>query len=91
MRVITAQESKIRTTERTIKTGGTVIRHVSGFTASAAKKTGNAVKNFDVQFNGRYDEEDRNNNASEEKMPELQFSVSATKSGWYSACTAASL
>ena len=49
MRVITAQESKIRTTERTIKTGGTVIRHVSGFTASAAKKTGNAVKNFDVQ------------------------------------------
>ena len=72
MRVITAQELKIRTTERTIKTGGTVIRHVSGFTASAAKKTGNAVKNFDVQFNGRYDEEDRNNNASEEKMPELQ-------------------
>lgn len=71
MRVITAQESKIRTTERTIKTGGTVIRHVSGFTASAAKKTGNAVKNFDVQFNGGYDE-DRNNNASEEKMPELQ-------------------
>lgn len=72
MRVITAQDSKIRTTERTIKTGGTVIRHVSGFTASAAKKTGNAVKNFDVQFNGRDDEEDRNNNASEEKMPELQ-------------------
>ena len=72
MRVITAQESKIRTTERTIKTGGTVIRHVSGFTASAAKKTGNAVKNFDVQFNGGYDEEKRNNNASEEKMPELQ-------------------
>lgn len=72
MRVITAQESKIRTTERTIKTGGTVIRHVSGLTASAAKKTGNAVKNFDVQFNGGYDEENRNNNASEEKMPELQ-------------------
>lgn len=72
MRVITAQESKIRTTERTIKTGRTVIRHVSGFTASAAKKTGNAVKNFDVQFNGGYDEENRNNNASEEKMPELQ-------------------
>lgn len=72
MRVITAQESKIRTTERTIKTGGTVIRHVSEFTASAAKKTGNAVKNFDVQFNGGYDEENRNNNASEEKMPELQ-------------------
>lgn len=72
MRVITAQDSKIRTTERTIKTGGTVIRHVSGFTASAAKKTGNAVKNFDVQFNGGYDEENRNNNASEEKMPELQ-------------------
>lgn len=72
MRVITAQESKIRTTERTIKTGGTVIRHVSGFTASAAKKTGNAVKNFDVQFIGGYDEENRNNNASEEKMPELQ-------------------
>lgn len=72
MRVITAQESKIRTTERAIKTGGTVIRHVSGFTASAAKKTGNAVKNFDVQFNGRHDEENRNNNASEEKMPELQ-------------------
>ena len=72
MRVITAQESKIRTTERTIKTGGTVIRHVSGFTASAAKKTGNAEKNFDVQFNGGYDEENRNNNASEEKMPELQ-------------------
>lgn len=72
MRVITAQESKIRTTERTIKTSGTVIRHVSGFTASAAKKTGNAVKNFDVQFNGGYDEENRNNNASEEKMPELQ-------------------
>lgn len=72
MRVITAQESKIRTTERTIKIGGTVIRHVSGFTASAAKKTGNAVKNFDVQFNGGYDEENRNNNASEEKMPELQ-------------------
>ena len=72
MRVITAQESKIRTTERTIKTGGTVIRHVSGFTATAAKKTGNAVKNFDVQFNGGYDEENRNNNASEEKMPELQ-------------------
>lgn len=72
MRVITAQESKIRTTERTIKTGGTVIRHVSGFTASAAKKTGNAVKNFDVQFNGGYDEENRNNNASEEKMTELQ-------------------
>ncbi len=72
MRVITAQESKIRTTERTIKTCGTVIRHVSGFTASAAKKTGNAVKNFDVQFNGGYDEENRNNNASEEKMPELQ-------------------
>lgn len=72
MRVITAQESKIRTTERTIKTGGTVIRHVSGFTASAAKKTGNAVKNFDVQFNGGDDEENRNNNASEEKMPELQ-------------------
>lgn len=72
MRVITAQESKIRTTERAIKTGGTVIRHVSGFTASAAKKTGNAVKNFDVQFNGRYDEADRNNNTSEEKMPELQ-------------------
>lgn len=72
MRVITAQESKIRTTERTIKTGGTVIRHVSGFTASAAKKTGNSVKNFDVQFNGGYDEENRNNNASEEKMPELQ-------------------
>lgn len=72
MRVITAQESKIRITERTIKTGGTVIRHVSGFTASAAKKTGNAVKNFDVQFNGGYDEENRNNNASEEKMPELQ-------------------
>lgn len=63
MHVITAQETKIRTTERTIKTGGTVIRHVSGFTASAAKKTGNAVKNFDVQFNGGYDEE---------KMPELQ-------------------
>lgn len=40
MRVITAQESKIRTTERAIKTGGTVIRHVSGFTASAAKKQG---------------------------------------------------
>lgn len=72
MRVITTQESKIRTTERTIKTGGTVIRHVSGFTASAAKKTGNAIKNFDVQFNGGYDEENRNNNASEEKMPELQ-------------------
>lgn len=72
MRVITAQESKIRTTERAIKTGGTVIRHVSGFTASAAKKTGNAVKNFDVQFNGGYDEDNGNNNASEEKMPELQ-------------------
>lgn len=72
MRVITAQESKIRTTERAIKTGGTVIRHVSGFTASAAKKTGNAVKNFDVQFNGRHDEDNGNNNASEEKMPELQ-------------------
>lgn len=72
MHVITAQETKIRTTERTIKTGGTVIRHVSGFTASAAKKTRNAVKIFDVQFNGRYDEEDRNNNASQEKMPELQ-------------------
>lgn len=72
MHVITAQETKIRTTERTIKTGGTVIRHVSGFTASAAKKTRNAVKNFDVQFNGGYDEENRNNNASEEKMPELQ-------------------
>lgn len=72
MHVITAQETKIRTTERTIKTGGTVIRHVSGFTASAAKKTGNVVKNFDVQFNGGYDEENRNNNASEEKMPELQ-------------------
>ena len=72
MRVITAQDSIIRTTEGRIKTGGTVIRHVSGFTASAAKKTGNAVKNFDVQFNGGYDEENRNNNASEEKMPELQ-------------------
>lgn len=46
MHVITAQETKIRTTERTIKTGGTVIRHVSGFTASAAKKTRNAVKNL---------------------------------------------
>lgn len=44
MHVITAQETKIRTTERTIKTGGTVIRHVSGFTASAAKKTRNAVE-----------------------------------------------
>ena len=72
MRVITAQESKIRTTERAIKTGGTVIRHVSGFTASAAKKTGNAVKNFDVQFNGRHDEDNGNNNCSEEKMPEIQ-------------------
>lgn len=72
MHVITAQETKIRTTERTIKTGGTVIRHVSGFTASAAKKTGNAVKNFDVQFNGRHDEDNGNNNGSEEKMPELQ-------------------
>lgn len=72
MRVITAQESKIRTTERTIKTGGTVIRHVSGFTASAAKKNRECCKNFDVQFNGGYDEENRNNNASEEKMPELQ-------------------
>ena len=72
MHVITAQETKIRTTERTIKTGGTVIRHVSGFTASAAKKTGNVVKNFDVQFNGRHDEDNGNNNGSEEKMPELQ-------------------
>lgn len=72
MHVITAQETKIRTTERTIKTGGTVIRHVSGFTASAAKKTRNAVKNFDVQFNGRHDEDNGNNNGSEEKMPELQ-------------------
>ena len=39
MRVITAQDSKIRTTERTIKTGGTVIRHVSGFTEKETKKT----------------------------------------------------
>lgn len=46
MRVITAQESKIRTTERTIKTGGTVIRHVSGFTASAAKKNRECCKKF---------------------------------------------
>lgn len=46
MRVITAQESKIRTTERAIKTGGTVIRHVSGFTASAAKKQGMLLKKF---------------------------------------------
>lgn len=83
MRVITAQESKIRTTERTIKTGGTVIRHVSGFTASAAKKTGNAVKNFDVQFNGGYDEENRNNNASEEKMPELQSVLAAESRALY--------
>lgn len=44
---------------------------MSGFTASAAKKTGNAVKNFDVQFNGRHDEDNGNNNGSEEKMPEL--------------------
>lgn len=84
MRVITAQESKIRTTERTIKTGGTVIRHVSGFTASAAKKTGNAVKNFDVQFNGGYDEENRNNNASEEKMPELQSVLAEESRALYS-------
>ena len=84
MRVITAQESKIRTTERTIKTGGTVIRHVSGFTASAAKKTRNAVNNFDVQFNGRYDEEDRNNNASEEKMPELQNVLAEESRALYS-------
>ena len=83
MRVITAQESKIRTTERTIKTGGTVIRHVSGFTASAAKKTGNAVKNFDVQFNGGYDEENRNNNASEEKMPELQSDLAEESRALY--------
>lgn len=84
MRVITAQESKIRTTERTIKTGGTVIRHVSGFTASAAKKTGNAVKNFDVQFNGRHDEDDGNNNASEEKMPELQNVMAEESRALYS-------
>ena len=69
MRVITAQESKIRTTERAIKTGGTVIRHVSGFTASAAKKTGNAVKNFDVQFNGGDGEDKRKNKVSEKKKP----------------------
>lgn len=84
MHVITAQETKIRTTERTIKTGGTVIRHVSGFTASAAKKTRNAVKNFDVQFNGRYDEEDRNNNASQEKMPELQNVMAEESRALYS-------
>lgn len=84
MRVITAQESKIRTTERTIKTGGTVIRHVSGFTASAAKKTGNAVKNFDVQFNGMHDEDDGNNNASEEKMPELQNVMAEESRALYS-------
>lgn len=84
MRVITAQESKIRTTERAIKTGGTVIRHVSGFTASAAKKTGNAVKNFDVQFNGGYDEENRNNNASEEKMPEIQNVLAEESRALYS-------
>lgn len=84
MRVITAQESKIRTTERTIKTGGTVIRHVSGFTASAAKKTRNAVKNFDVQFNGRYDEDDGNNNTSEEKMPELQNVMAEESRALYS-------
>lgn len=84
MRVITAQESKIRTTERAIKTGGTVIRHVSGFTASAAKKTGNAVKNFDVQFNDGYDEENRNNNASEEKMPEIQNVLAEESRALYS-------
>lgn len=84
MHVITAQETKIRTTERTIKTGGTVIRYVSGFTASAAKKTRNAVKNFDVQFNGRYDEEDRNNNASQEKMPELQNVMAEESRALYS-------
>lgn len=84
MRVITAQETKIRTTERTIKTGGTVIRHVSGFTASAAKKTRNAVKNFDVQFNGRHDEDDGNNNASEEKMPELQNVMAEESRALYS-------
>ena len=84
MRVITAQESKIRTTERAIKTGGTVIRHVSGFTASAAKKTGNAVKNFDVQFNGGYDEDNGNNNASEEKMPELQSVLAEESRALYS-------
>ena len=84
MHVITAQETKIRTTERTIKTGGTVIRHVSGFTASAAKKTRNAVKNFDVQFNGRHDEDDGNNNASEEKMPELQNVMAEESRALYS-------
>ena len=84
MRVITAQESKIRTTERTIKTGGTVIRHVSGFTASAAKKTGNAVKNFDVQFNGRHDEDNGNNNCSEEKMPEIQNVLAEESRALYS-------
>lgn len=40
MRVITAQESKIRTTERTIKTGGTVIRHVSDLLHRPRKKQG---------------------------------------------------
>ena len=84
MHVITAQETKIRTTERTIKTGGTVIRHVSGFTASAAKKTRNAVKNFDVQFNGRHDEDDGNNNTSEEKMPELQNVLAEESRALYS-------
>lgn len=84
MRVITAQESKIRTTERAIKTGGTVIRHVSGFTASAAKKTGNAVKNFDVQFNGRHDEDNGNNNGSEEKMPEIQNVLAEESRALYS-------
>ena len=84
MHVITAQETKIRTTERTIKTGGTVIRHVSGFTASAAKKTRNAVKNFDVQFNGRHDEDDGNNNASEEKTPELQNVLAEESRALYS-------
>lgn len=84
MRVITAQESKIRTTERAIKTGGTVIRHVSGFTASAAKKTGNAVKNFDVQFNGRHDEDNGNNNCSEEKMPEIQNVLAEESRALYS-------
>lgn len=85
MHVITAQETKIRTTERTIKTGGTVIRHVSGFTASAAKKTGNAVKNFDVQFNGRHDEDNGNNNGSEEKMPELQSVLAEESRALYGA------
>lgn len=71
MRVITANESRIRTTEHTIRTGGSAVRHVKDFTVGIGKRTRSSINTFEGEYSVPDKSEEENFDNLPENMPEL--------------------